>query len=66
MNTVERFVITNAFGDTFVRRVRGEFIDGVFVFDDGSVTADNVFENELDAHVELIARLKAVLAALGG
>lgn len=66
MHTVERFVITNAFGETTVRRVQGEFIDGEFRFDGGSVTADNAFENELDAHVELIARLKAILAALGG
>jgi hypothetical protein len=64
--TVERFVIANAFGETAVRRVRGEFIDGVFVFDGGSVRAENVFTTELDALAELIARAKALLAALGG
>lgn len=64
--TVERFIITSAFGETSVRCVRGEFIDGVFVFDGGSVRAENVFTDELAAHVELIARAKAILAALGG
>ena len=67
MYTVERFVITNAFGDTTdVHRVRGEFIGGVFRFDGGSVRAENVFTDELAAHEELIARAKAILAALGG
>ena len=64
--TVERFIITSAFGETAVRRVRGKFIDGVFVFDGGSVRAENVFTDALAAHEELIARLKAILAALGG
>ncbi len=65
--TVERFIITNAFGDAAdVHRVQGKFIDGVFVFDGGSVRAENVFTDALAAHEELIARLKALLAALGG
>ncbi len=64
--TVERFIITNAFGETTVRRVRGEFVDGVFVFDGGSVRVENVFTDELAAHEELIARAKAILALLEG
>ena len=64
--TVERFVITSAFGETTVRLVRGEFIDGVFVFDGGSARVENVFTDELAAHEELIARAKAILALLEG
>jgi hypothetical protein len=60
------FTITSAFGETTVRRVRGEFISGEFRFDGGSVRAENVFTDALAAHEELIARAKAILAALGG
>jgi hypothetical protein len=63
---IERFVITAAFGDTNVARVRGQFVGDVFHFDGGEASARNVFDTELDASRELLRRLKELLAALVG
>lgn len=63
---IEKFVITNAFCDTNIACVRGEFVDGAFRFDGGEVGAHNVFETKHAAIVELIRRAKELLAALGG